>query len=91
MRSPRAERIKRRCEAREEEGLFASVGVLYNHESPLRPAQFVTRKITHAAAEIGDGLRDTVTLGNLDVSRDWGAAGDYVLAMHAAMQAAGSR
>ncbi len=72
--------------AREQEGLFASVGVLYNHESPLRPAQFVTRKITHAAAEIGDGLRDTVTLGNLDVSRDWGAASDYVLAMHAVMQ-----
>ncbi len=72
--------------AREEEGLFASVGVLYNHESPLRPVQFVTRKITRAAAEIGDGLRDTVTLGNLDVSRDWGAACDYVVAMQAALQ-----
>ena len=72
--------------ARDEEGLFASVGVLYNHESTLRPVQFVTRKITRAAAEIGEGLRDTVTLGNLDVSRDWGAASDYVLAMHAVMQ-----
>jgi GDPmannose 4,6-dehydratase len=67
-------------------GLFACVGVLYNHESPLRPAQFVTRKITRAAVEIAEGLRDTVTLGALDVSRDWGAARDYVTAMHAAMQ-----
>jgi GDPmannose 4,6-dehydratase len=70
------------------EGLFAAVGVLYNHESPLRARQFVTRKITHAAAEIAEGLSDTVTLGNLEVSRDWGAARDYVVAMHSVMQPA---
>lgn len=72
--------------AREEQGLFACVGILYNHESPLRPNQFVTRKITHAVAEIGEGKRDKVMLGNLDTSRDWGAARDYVVAMHAALQ-----
>jgi len=75
--------------AREEDGLFACVGVLYNHESPLRPPQFVTRKITRAAVEIAEGLRDSVTLGALDVSRDWGAARDYVKAMHAALQHSG--
>jgi GDPmannose 4,6-dehydratase len=89
-KSPYAESKSRAHEAtvraREDEGLFACVGVLYNHESPLRGAQFVTRKITRAAAEIGEGLRDTVTLGNLEVSRDWGAARDYVVAMHAAVK-----
>lgn len=69
-----------------EGGLFTAVGILYNHESPLRATQFVTRKITHGAAEIAEGLRDTLTLGNLEVSRDWGAAGDYVAAMHAVLQ-----
>lgn len=69
-----------------DEGLFAAVGILYNHESPLRAKQFVTRKITNAAAEIAEGLSDTVTLGNLEVSRDWGAARDYVAAMHAVLQ-----
>ena len=72
--------------ARDEDGLFACVGVLYNHESPLRPTQFVTRKITRAAVEIAEGLRETVTLCARDVSRDGGAARDYVRAMHAAMQ-----
>lgn len=72
--------------ARDDDGLFACVGILYNHESPLRSRQFVTRKITHAAAEIGDGLRDTVALGNLEVSRDWGSARDFVVAMHAVLQ-----
>jgi GDPmannose 4,6-dehydratase len=72
--------------ARDEHGLFACVGILYNHESPLRAKQFVSRKITHAAAEIAAGRRETVSLGNLDVSRDWGAASDYVVAMHAALQ-----
>lgn len=67
--------------AREEHGLFACTAVLHNHESPLRPQRFVTRKITRAAAEIALGKRDTVSLGNLEVSRDWGAAGDYVVAM----------
>ena len=67
--------------AREAHGLFASVGILYNHESPLRDSRFVTRKITRAAAEIAAGTRESLTLGNLDVSRDWGAARDYVVAM----------
>ncbi|MFL6088988.1 MAG: GDP-mannose 4,6-dehydratase [Aeromicrobium sp.] len=67
------------------EGFFACVGILYNHESPLRDLHFVTRKITRAAAEIGAGLRDEVELGNLDVARDWGAAREYVEAMHAAL------
>lgn len=67
-------------------GLFASVGILYNHESPLRSADFVTRKITRAVAEIAAGQREVIELGNLDVSRDWGAARDYVVAMHAALR-----
>ena len=62
-------------------GLFASTGILYNHESPLRGEQFVTRKITKAAAEIAAGQRDVLALGNLDVSRDWGAAVDFVEAI----------
>jgi GDPmannose 4,6-dehydratase len=72
--------------AAREAGLFASVGILYNHESPLRSTAFVTRKITRAVAEIAAGRRDVVELGNLDVSRDWGAAREYVAAMHAALQ-----
>lgn len=72
--------------AREEYGLFASVGILYNHESPLRDARFVTRKITRAAAGIAAGRRDSLTLGALDVSRDWGAAQDYVAAMQAVLR-----
>jgi GDPmannose 4,6-dehydratase len=71
---------------RESYDMFACSGILYNHESPLRSRQFVTRKITHAAAEIGEGLRETVALGNLTVSRDWGSARDYVVAMHAVLQ-----
>ena len=73
-------------ERRERDGLFASVGILYNHESPLRGVEFVTRRITRAAAEIAAGQRDRITLGNLDAARDWGAAGDYVVAMHAVLQ-----
>lgn len=72
--------------ARDDDGLFACVGILYNHESPLRGLQFVTRKIVRAAVEIAAGVRDTVTLGNLEVSRDWGAARDYVVAMQATLQ-----
>jgi GDPmannose 4,6-dehydratase len=72
--------------AAREAGLFTSVGILYNHESPLRDRHFVTRKITSAAAEIAAGTRDEVELGNLDVTRDWGAAREYVVAMHAALQ-----
>ncbi|MDO9454962.1 GDP-mannose 4,6-dehydratase [Nocardioides sp.] len=71
---------------RESYGLFTSTATLYNHESPLRPEKFVTRKISRAVAEIALGQRETVTLGNLDVRRDWGFAGDYVRAMHLMLQ-----
>ena len=71
--------------AAREAGLFACVGILYNHESPLRPPHFVTRKITVAAAEIAAGRRERLELGNVDISRDWGAAREYVIAMHAAL------
>ncbi len=67
--------------ARDDRGLHASCAVLANHESPVRPVTFVTRKITRAVAEIAAGLRDVVELGNLDVKRDWGFAGDHVVAM----------
>ncbi|WP_408898105.1 GDP-mannose 4,6-dehydratase [Nocardioides sp. R1-1] len=67
--------------ARAEHDLFAVCGVLHNHESPLRSPQFVTRKITLSAAEIALGRRASVSLGNLDVRRDWGFAGEYVEAM----------
>lgn len=60
------------------DGLHAVFARLYGHESPIRPARFVTRKITRGAAEIALGLRATLTLGNLDVHRDWGFAGEYV-------------
>lgn len=73
--------------ARETDGLFAVAGVLHNHESPLRPVRFVTRKITRAAAGIALGLADDVHLGNLHVTRDWGAAGDHVAAMAAMLEA----
>jgi GDPmannose 4,6-dehydratase len=73
-------------ERRERDGMFASVGILYNHESPLRGVEFVTRRITRAAAEIAAGQREYITLGNLEAARDWGAAGDYVVAMHAVLQ-----
>lgn len=72
---------------REAHGLFACSGILFNHESPLRGAEFVTRKLTLAAARIARGLQDDVELGNLDARRDWGFAGDYVEGM-AAMLAA---
>ena len=65
-------------------GLHASSCILYNHESPLRPPTFVTRKITLAAARISLGLQDSLSLGTLDVSRDWGWAPDYVRAMQLA-------
>jgi len=66
--------------------LYASSGILYNHESPRRPLDFVTRKITHAAAAVSLGLETEVALGDLDARRDWGYAGDYVKAMHLMMQ-----
>ena len=67
--------------ARDDHGLFAVCGVLHNHESPLRSPQFVTRKITRGVAEIALGRRTSITLGNLEVHRDWGNARDYVEAM----------
>ena len=71
---------------RESYGLFACNGILFNHESPLRPTRFVTRKITRAVAEIHVGLREGFSLGNTDVRRDWGFAGDYVEAMWLMLQ-----
>ncbi len=67
-----------------ERGVHASSCILYNHESPLRPERFVTRKITVAAARIARGLQDTITLGNLDAARDWGWAPDVVAALRLA-------
>lgn len=71
---------------REAYGIFASNGILFNHESPLRGETFVTRKITRAVARIKLGLQQRVYLGNLDAMRDWGYAGDYVEAMWLIMQ-----
>jgi GDPmannose 4,6-dehydratase len=72
---------------REAYGLFAANGILFNHESPRRGENFVTRKITRSAAEIAAGRRETVRLGNLDARRDWGYAGDFVEAMWLMLQA----
>jgi GDPmannose 4,6-dehydratase len=69
-------------------GLHASSGILYNHESPRRPLDFVTRKIAHAAAAISLGLEGDLWLGDLDAERDWGFAGDYVEAMWLMVQQA---
>lgn len=71
---------------RQRYGLHASSGILYNHESPRRPVEFVTRKVTHAAAAIRLGLLDEVRLGALDARRDWGYAADYVRAMWLMLQ-----
>jgi GDPmannose 4,6-dehydratase len=71
---------------RESYGLFACSGVLFNHESPLRPHRFVTRKITAAAARIAAGIRARLALGNLSIRRDWGWAPDYVEAMWKMLQ-----
>lgn len=73
---------------RESYGLYACNGILFNHESPLRATRFVTRKIARAVAEIRLGLRTGFSLGNLDVRRDWGFAGDYVEAMWLMLQQA---
>jgi len=72
---------------REAYGMFAVNGILFNHESPRRGETFVTRKITRAAGRIKCGLRDRLYLGNLDATRDWGFAGDYVEAMWLMLQA----
>ncbi len=71
---------------REAYGLFAANGILFNHESPRRGENFVTRKITLAVAEIIAGRKDFVALGNLDARRDWGFAGDFVRAMWMMLQ-----
>jgi len=71
---------------RENYGLYACSGILYNHESPRRSPEFVTRKITQAAAKIKHGLARELRLGNLDARRDWGYAGDYVRAMWLMLQ-----
>lgn len=71
---------------RESYDLFAVNGILFNHESPRRGATFVTRKITKAIGRIVNGLQSNLTLGNLDASRDWGFAGDYVEAMWMMLQ-----
>ncbi len=71
---------------RESYGMHASSGILFNHESPRRGPEFVTRKISQAVARISLGLDETVSLGNIDAKRDWGFAGDYVDAMWRMLQ-----
>ncbi len=71
---------------RESYGLFAVSGILFNHESPRRGLEFVTRKITHGVARIKTGRANELRLGNLDARRDWGFAGDYVEAMWRMLQ-----
>ncbi|MBJ7289135.1 GDP-mannose 4,6-dehydratase [Williamsia sp.] len=71
---------------RESYGMHASSGILFNHESPRRGVEFVTRKISQAVARIATGKQTTVSLGNLDAKRDWGFAGDYVEAMYLMLQ-----
>ncbi len=72
---------------RESYQLFAVSGILFNHESPRRGMEFVTRKVTDGAARIKLGLQQTLAMGNLDAKRDWGFAGDYVRAMWLMLQA----
>ena len=72
---------------RESYDIFAACGILFNHESPLRGLEFVTRKITNSAAKIALGKLDCLELGNLEAKRDWGFAKDYVEGMHAMLQA----
>ena len=71
---------------REAHGLFAVSGILFNHESPRRGPEFVTRKVTRGVAAIRTGRAETIELGNLEARRDWGFAGDYVRAMHLMLQ-----
>jgi GDPmannose 4,6-dehydratase len=72
---------------REAYGMYASNGILFNHESPIRGETFVTRKITRSVARIETGLEDTLYLGNLEAKRDWGHARDYVEGMYKILQA----
>ena len=71
---------------RESYGIFGASGILFNHESPLRGREFVTRKITDGVARIVHGKSDCLELGNMDAKRDWGFAGDYVKGMHLMLQ-----
>ena len=71
---------------RESYDIFAVSGILFNHESPRRGLEFVTRKVTYGVARIKEGLTDRLLLGNLDARRDWGFAGDYVRAMWMMLQ-----
>ena len=71
---------------RESYGLFACSGILFNHESPRRGLEFVTRKVTHGAARIKLGMAQELPMGNLEAQRDWGFAGDYVRAMWLMLQ-----
>ena len=71
---------------RESYGMHASSGILFNHESPRRGPEFVTRKVSQAVARISLGLQDSIVMGNLDAQRDWGFAGDYVDAMWRMLQ-----
>jgi GDPmannose 4,6-dehydratase len=71
---------------RESYGMHASSGILFNHESPRRGPEFVTRKVSRAVARISLGLQDEIVMGNLDAKRDWGFAGDYVEAMWRMLQ-----
>ena len=71
---------------RESYGIFASSGILFNHESPLRGIEFVTRKITDAAAKYHLGMKDVLELGNLNASRDWGYAKEYIEGMYLMLQ-----
>lgn len=71
---------------REAYGLYACTGILFNHESPLRPGRFVTQKIIQAARRIASGSRETLELGRLDIVRDWGWAPEYVAAMWMMLQ-----
>ncbi len=75
---------------RESYGMHASSGILFNHESPRRGPEFVTRKVTQAVARISLGIQKDIALGNLDAQRDWGFAGDYVEAMWLMLQQPGA-
>jgi GDPmannose 4,6-dehydratase len=82
----KAEAFRRTAEYRDDFGLFASSGILFNHESPLRPEGFVTRKIISGAARIAADGSGTLRLGNLNIQRDWGWAPEYVDAMWRMLQ-----
>jgi GDPmannose 4,6-dehydratase len=71
---------------REAYQLYACTGILFNHESPLRPERYVTRKVVAAACRIADGSHETLVLGNMDIARDWGWAPEYVEAMWLMLQ-----